>query len=102
MIHTEEPDRRARLITGLLDLAIFLEANPDVPAPHSADVFVFPADGTDDEKRAEIDVIAARIGTEAIESKNGHYRASLLFGPVEYHALAICQPRRSSDDRMRT
>ena len=54
--------QRARLIAGLRGLAVFLEANPDVPAPLYADVLVFPSDGSDAERRAEIDVIAGRIG----------------------------------------
>ena len=92
MTSDETPGRRNRVIAGLLDLAAFLEANPGVPAPRWADVFVFPPDGTDDEKRAEIDVIAARIGAEPIESDSGHYTASICFGPVEYRAVAICEP----------
>lgn len=91
--HTE-PEPRTRLIAGLLDLAIFLESDPDIPAPSYADVLVFPPNGTDDEQRAEIDLIAARIGTQARESTSGHYTASASFGPVEYRAVTICQPRQ--------
>src|SRR5689334_23044413 len=89
MTCTDESEARTRLIAGLIDLAVFLESHPDVPAPSWADVFVFPADGTDDEKRAEIDAIAARIGADAIKSEGGHYSASLDFGPVQYRAVAI-------------
>ena len=89
MTCTDELRLRAELITGLLDLAVFLEFHPDIPAPHWADLLVFPADGTDDEKRAEIDAIAARIGAEAIEGQSGHYSASRDFGPVQYRAVAI-------------
>lgn len=89
MTCADESRLRAELITGLLDLAVFLESHPDVPTPHSADLLVFPADGTDDEKRAEIDAIAARIGAEAIEGQSGHYSASRDFGPVQYRAVAI-------------
>jgi hypothetical protein len=46
--------------------------------------------------RAEIDVIAARIGTEATDenSCHGHYVASRTFGPVEYRAVAIPSAQR--------
>jgi hypothetical protein len=47
MTCTDESRLRAELITGLLDLAVFLESHPDVPAPHWADLLVFPADGTE-------------------------------------------------------
>ena len=57
-------DERARLIAGFRALADFLQDHPDVPAPRWADVMVFPPDGTDEEMRAEIDQIAARIGAD--------------------------------------
>jgi hypothetical protein len=80
--------QRARLIAGLRGLAVFLEANPDAQAPHYTDVLVFPPDGSDAERRAEIDVIAARIG-EAPETLRGHYVVWRFFGPVQYRAVAI-------------
>ena len=43
----------------------------------------------DEEQRAEIDVIASRIGAETGESARGHYSCSISFGPVEYRAVAI-------------
>src|SRR5437879_1482405 len=82
-------DDRNRLIGGLRALAQFLNDHPDVPAPRWADVLVFPPDGTDEEERAEIDVIASRIGAEPVETISGHYSASLGFGPVRYRAVAI-------------
>jgi len=83
-----DPRQRDQFIAGLLDLAVFLEADPDVPAPLYTDVLVFPSGGTDAERRAEIDAIAARIGTGA-QTVCGHYIASRRFGPVEYRAVVI-------------
>jgi hypothetical protein len=81
---------RLELIAGLRALAEFLEADEDIPAPKWADVIVFPDDSSnDDEQRAEIDGIAARIGTDAKESASGHYSASRIFGRVRYRAVAI-------------
>lgn len=88
MPYDADAKQRARLIAGLLDLAIFLQANPDVPAPQYTDVLVFPAAGTDAERRTEIDAIAARIGAEA-QTICGHYVAARHFGPVEYRAVVI-------------
>ena len=84
-------DERARLIAGFRALADFLQDHPDVPAPRWADVMVFPPDATDEEMRAEIDQIAARIGAEPVDrtAVGGHYTASRSFGPVEYRAVAI-------------
>lgn len=87
--------QRARLIAGLRGLAVFLEANPDVPAPLYADVLVFPPNGSNAEQRAEIDVIATRIG-ETPETVCGHYVAWRFFGPVQYRAVAI--PRDNDAD----
>ena len=85
-------DERGRLIAGFRALADFLQDHPDVPAPRWTDVMVFPPDGTDEEMRAEIDLIAARIGAEPADrtADHGHYTASRSFGPVEYRAVAIC------------
>jgi hypothetical protein len=91
-------EERAGLIAGLRELADFLDQNPEVPAPWRADVLVFPADGTDPEMFAEVDMIAAQIGTTAsdADSPRGHYSAVRDFGPVQYRAVAI--PRTARDD----
>ena len=84
------PEERARLISGLRELAEFLSASPEIPAPPEIIVYVFPPhDGTDAERRAEIDAIASRICVQPHETRGGHYLASRFFGPVEYAAVAI-------------
>ena len=88
MTYCADPCQRARLIAGLVDLAVFLEANPDVPAPRYTDMLVFPSGGADADRCAEIDVIAARIGAEA-RDEYGHYVTGRQFGPVHYRAVAI-------------
>jgi len=90
-------DERSRLIDGLRALAQFLHDHPEVPAPRWADILLFPLDGTDEEKRAEIDMIASHIGAEPREIVSGHYSASLYFGPVQYRAVAIGEHQDSSD-----
>lgn len=90
-------EERSRLIDGLRALAQFLHDRPDVPAPRWTDILVFPLKGTDEEDRAEIGMIASRIGAEPREIVNGHYSASLHFGPVQYRAVAICQHPDNSD-----
>jgi hypothetical protein len=82
--------KRQALISGFRELASFLEGNPDVPAPASIDLLVFPPGVSDDAKRREIDVIASLIdsGTMTVSSYR-HYQTSRRFGPVEYRAVAI-------------
>ena len=83
-------DERSRLIAGIRALAAFLQDHPDVPVAPWADVYVFPPRGTDEQMRAEIDQIAARIGTAVThDADHGHYTASRHFGPVQYRAVAI-------------
>ena len=89
MTYANAAERQA-LISGLRELASFLEGNPDVPAPAHTDLLVFPPGTSDDEKKREIDVIASLIGsgTETFSSYR-HYQTSRRFGPVEYRAVAI-------------
>ncbi|MFI6321562.1 hypothetical protein ACIBG8_28770 [Nonomuraea sp. NPDC050556] len=89
MTHT---DHRNEMINGLLDLAAFLEANPDVPIGTSGIVLnYFPWQSTDAESFAEIDRIAALLGTQVEPNKapREHYRTTVNFGLVEYAAVAI-------------
>ena len=89
MTYASATERQA-LISGLRELAGFLESNPDVPAPACIDFLVFPPCASDGERRREVDVIASLIGagTETSSSYR-HYTTSRRFGPVEYRAVAI-------------
>ncbi|WP_371782124.1 hypothetical protein [Streptosporangium subroseum] len=85
---------RAALIKGLRALATFLETNPTVPVPPFAGLTYF-AEGADDDIRAEIDVIATLLGTEADPGDYDHYRACRTFGPAEYKAVGILAAARA-------
>ncbi|GAA3653900.1 hypothetical protein GCM10022224_016150 [Nonomuraea antimicrobica] len=93
-------DHRRALINGLLNLAIFLETHPDVPASSNVTLHHFPDRDNDDDLCAEIDQIAARIGSDIDfeDSPYGHYATSVSFGPVEYRAVAILAAARSRHD----
>lgn len=97
MTYYADSTERTKLIAGLRDLATFLESSPAVPAPRWAQVMVFPHNSTDEENRAEIDMIAARISAETDDNGRGHYTASLFFGPVEYRAIAISKDEDRDD-----
>jgi hypothetical protein len=101
MSYHANSEERERLTAGLRELADFLDQNPEVPVPWRVGVIVFPAEGTDAEMFAEIDVIAAQIGTTATDagSPGGHYSAVREFGPVQYRAVAI--PHSARDDKSR-
>ena len=91
-------EERGRLITGLRDLAEFLDQNAQVPAPTRADVMVFPPESSHAEMFAEIDAIAGQLGVTASDAgiPRGHYSAMRNFGPVEYRAVAI--PHGAGDE----
>ncbi len=91
---------RAALITGLRDLADYLECNPEVPTTGSATVYAFPPEDDCAVMRAEIDAIAVRLGTTANPAAYGeHYAAARSFGPVEYRAVAICRHHHQEGPR---
>jgi hypothetical protein len=92
-------EERVRLIAGLRHLANFLDQNPDVPMPWRAGVLVFPTEASDAEMFAEIDTIAALIGSDAsdADSPRGHYSAVRNFGPVQYRAVAIPHSVRNNE-----
>lgn len=93
-------DHRRALINGLLNLAVFLETHPDVPASSSFTLYHFPKHDNDDDLRAEVDGIAARVGSDIDfgDSPYGHYATSVFFGPVEYRAVAILAAARARHD----
>ena len=99
MSYYANSEERPRLISGLRDLAEFLDKNPGVPAPPRTDVLVFPPVGSDAQMFAEIDMIAAQIGATAsdVGSPAGHYSAYRDFGPVQYCAVAILHSARADE-----
>lgn len=84
-------EERSGLISGLRELADFLEQNPEAPAPRWADLMVFPPASTDQEMKAGIDMIAALIGADIEDdtADDGHYATGRGFGAVQYRAIGI-------------
>ena len=84
-------EERSSLISGLRELADFLEQNPEVPARRWADLMIFPPASTDQEMKAGIDTIAALIGADIKDdtADDGHYTTARGFGAVQYRAVGI-------------
>ena len=89
MSYYANAEQRKRLAAGLRALAEFIESSPDAPVPVTADVLVFPANGTREQMCAEIDAIADLISAETRWTVGDHYCVSRHFGPVEYRVVAI-------------
>jgi hypothetical protein len=89
------PVERAALISGLRELADYLESNSEIPAPIYANVYAFPPDADWAEMQADIVIVAKRLSVTPYRSYAGHVFAAKSFGPVEYRAVAI--PRKESE-----
>ncbi|MFF0310570.1 hypothetical protein ACFYSC_24325 [Streptosporangium sp. NPDC004379] len=89
-------DHRANLARGLVSLAVFTLTHQDVPVPSHVTVTHY-AKGSDEEIRAEIDRIAALLGTETSpgDAEHGHYTTAVSFGPVTYQAVGILAAART-------
>lgn len=91
MTHT--PDRLT-YITGLRDLADFLDTNPDMPTPEGTVTAYHFADGTDEEIRGHIDHIARLLSAE-ISPDSLNYCTGIRFGLVEYKAVGVLAAERA-------
>jgi ABC-type nitrate/sulfonate/bicarbonate transport system substrate-binding protein len=79
---------RAALVAGLREAAAWIETHPEAPVPRMADLSIFPR-GTDEEKWAEVDRVAAVLGVDTQEwSGGGQYVARRRFGPVTLEVIA--------------
>ncbi|MFG1711201.1 hypothetical protein ACFLIM_49430 [Nonomuraea sp. M3C6] len=91
-------NERDALIAGLIALAGFLKANPEVPVSMGpVAVRAFPEHGPDHQMRAEVDKVAALLGTEIDPDHlpHGHYMTGIDFGPVRYEFTAILAAARA-------
>jgi hypothetical protein len=100
-----DPELRAAFIAGLLDLARFLEAHPDLPVQlygqeitlHTG--YELPHDGTWQDELRVLKAFAADAGAE-LSDHNGHYYAARSFGPVTYKACAISPEAQARHDAL--
>jgi hypothetical protein len=83
---------RAKVVGGLRQLADWLDDHPDLPvAPFGWEVNVYPHQDDPAASRAEVDRIAATLGTQVADDtgQGGHYRAQRIFGLISYGAVHI-------------
>jgi hypothetical protein len=98
------PELRAAFIVGLLDLACFLEAHPDVPVQRFGETITLhtghelPHDGTWDDELRALKEFARTIGADVTVSPGGHYYAGRSFGPIRYEGCAISPAAHARHD----
>ncbi|GAA2614363.1 hypothetical protein SMC26_24190 [Actinomadura fulvescens] len=83
---------RHQIINGLVDLAAFLEANPQVPVDEYGENFtVYVRNDCDAAARTEVDRLAALLGVpvEDDTARDGHYTATKRFGRIRYRVVHI-------------
>jgi len=91
MYYSTQPAIREQFITGLRELAAYLDSHPAMPVPiHGTDISVH-TDHTEDGGRGQVAHIAAMLGaTITDETRNGgHLTATRMFGPIGYTVVSI-------------
>ncbi len=85
------PDARQAFITGLRDLADYLDQHPAVAIPAHGTEILLCASSADDGGCAQVDRFARQLGVHVENSlaRSGHYEAARSFGPVGYRMTAI-------------
>jgi hypothetical protein len=84
---------RQAFITGLRDLADYLDHHSAVPVPTYGTEVYLSASSTDDGGCAQVRQFARQLGITppATISYSGHYEAARFFGPVGYRMIAISE-----------
>ena len=88
---TTDLSTRQAFITGLRDLADYLDQHPAVAIPEHGTDILLSAASADDGGCAQVDRFARQLGVPVENSLayDGHYRAARSFGPVGYQMTAI-------------
>jgi hypothetical protein len=88
---TTDPAIRQAFITGLRNLADYLDQHPAVPVPKYGTEVYLHASSTDDGGCTQVRRFARQLGITppGNVSYSGHYEAVRCFGPVGYRMIAI-------------
>jgi hypothetical protein len=91
MSPTTATTARQAFISGLRDLADYLDQYPAVAIPVYGTEILLSAASTDDGGCAQVDSFARQLGVtvENDLAYSGHYGAARSFGPVGYRMAAI-------------
>ena len=95
MSFTTDPATRQDFITGLRDLADYLDQHPLIPVPANRTDIYLAAQPIDHGGRTQVDCFAWQLGVTATDNRDltGHYETARFFGPVGYRMLALSAAR---------
>ena len=90
-----DPAVRDQFITGLRQLADYLDAHPDVPVPLYGTTIDVHADFFEVGGKIQVDAVAKMLCVDVQDdtADGGHYTATRTFGFVGYHVVAIPEAR---------
>jgi len=91
MYYTTQPTARTGFITGLRELADYLDSHPAVPVPSYGTDITVGADPTEDGGRGQVNYISAMLGVPVTDDtrQGGHLTATRMFGPIGYTVVSI-------------
>jgi hypothetical protein len=94
---------RTEVISGLRQLADYLDRHPAVPVSEFGwDVRAFARRDTDETARAQVDQIAAVLDVQVHDDTEdgGHYYAAKTFGLITYKFVHVPARRRAEHDAL--
>jgi hypothetical protein len=88
---------RTQIITGLRQLADYLDANPDIPVnEYGWTLMTFARRDDDTAGRAEVDQVAKGLTVPVSDDTGGgHYTAARTFGRITYEFIHVTQRSRA-------
>jgi hypothetical protein len=100
--YTTDPGAKGSFIRALRELADYLDQNQAVPVPAYGASIMLPASSAEDGGRAQVDRIAALLGTPVYDdtARGGHYWAVRAFGPIGYEIVAITEAYSAASDAL--
>ena len=95
MSFTTDPATRQAFITGLRDLADYLDQHPAIPVPRHGTEIYLPASSTDDGGCAQVRHFARQLGVTPTDNRalTGHYETGRFFGPIGYRMISLSAAR---------
>lgn len=89
---TADPQQRAAYITGLRQLADYLDANPAVPVPAEGMEILIIASDAEEGGIGQILDLSLMLAASFAE-RDGFYRTARKFGPVTYKGVSQTRAR---------
>lgn len=103
-MHSTDPAARYEFITGLRQLADYLDAHPELPVPLYGHDVTIHVDALETGGREQVNQIADLIGlgVDLASTDTHYYTERRTFGPVAYCAVSISDESMARYEAMTT